>query len=280
MMSDKEMLYEYIKEKKNVSIMKVMDGAFSLFSKNALLYIMFFVLIIILSLFSLVFSLVSPILMVLLLFVLTFAVVPLVQVGYARFAQKASQGNAVSMSDFFDGFRHNLGNLILQAFLVMVITVGVTILSNLAYYQDYYYMILEVTDEVQAGGEYDDVMLIVNDFLEKYSGFNMKSSLGSLFSFYIGVVFSLTPYIVSFFKVNAFTAMDLSVRVVNKYVFRIVGLRVLFGVFIIIGLLFFLVGVIAAMPIVLIAMYVLFENIFGEALRKEEGGIQSSGLTN
>ena len=257
-MEDKDLLKQKLKSNIQLSIGDVISNSFDLFGKAAGSYI----LLVLLGFAAIVaigiIAVISWQVAILVGIVAVFVGVPALQVGLARFTKKLMEGQKPVFADFFSGFHHNLGQLILQAVIVFLITMTVTISIDFDYYLDYFQTIFSSIND------FESMIQNLMDFSQRHSEFSWLRTFGGIFSFYIGLGLSLTPYIVSFYKVNAFTAMDISFRTVNKVVFRIAALRILLSIIGVFGFVFLFVGGLASMPILFIGSYLMFKYTIGE----------------
>jgi tetrahydromethanopterin S-methyltransferase subunit G len=257
-MTDKELLHAKLKEKITLPVGDVLSDSFDLFGKGAGKYIGFLLVclagLVVISLTSIVSVYVSITLFI------AFALIasPALQVGLARFTKKLKEGNEPQFSDFFSGFKYNLGNLILQGVLIGVITAAATYAVDMNYYNEYFQAF------ASAEGDVETMTENLAAFGQKYSAFSWRRTLGSLFTFYLAVGLSLTPYIVSFYNVNAIVAMDVSFRTINKVVGQALLIRFVLVVLAAMGAFVLLVGLFATLPIFFIGSYLMFKYTLGE----------------
>ena len=261
-MSDKERLYKHLETKTTLSFMEILPQAFDVFRKSAMPFILLVLFATAVFILAVLIGALNLILFLILSLVFVFVFLPGIQVGAGHYTYKLLNNQNVQFSDFLLGFKFNLQQLVLQAIIVTAIVLAVTILPNLNYYQDYFQMFLNAMEDP------DNAMEMMTEFSESHKGFRMIEMLANLFSFYITIVLSIAPYLVSFFKVNAFTAIDLSVKSLNRVVFQAAFLRIMFGLFTVVGAVFFLVGLLVAIPIFLIGTFLIFYSLFGDLLPK------------
>ncbi len=257
-MDDKELLKQKLDSGFQLSMGDVLSNSFDLFGKAAGKYIL-------LMLFGLLASIVLGLLFVIswqlavaAIVIVVLVGVPAMQVGLARFTKKIMEGRKPEFADFFSGFKHNLSQLILQSVLVFIITMTISVSLDFNYYYDYYQTILMSVGDIESAAQN------MIDFSARHEDFSWLRTFSGIFSFYIGLGLSLTPYIVSFYKVSAFTAMDISFRAVNKVVFKVGILHIVLGILGVFGFIIFLVGALASFPIMFIGTYLIFKYTIGE----------------
>ena len=270
MNEDKQILEEKLKSGFSLSISQVLSDAVRAFGMGAGSYIgLMFILAILTLSFGFAF-LISFEVLIIMGIAAAVLVVPVVQVGIARFAKKQLEGQTASFADFLSGTKFNYGQLILQAVVVGVITTSVSVLPDLNYYTDYFSMMRMGLEDPE---NFMDLLL---EFNEAHANRGVLSFFVGIFSFYISLGLSLTPYIVSFYQVNAFTAMDISFRTINKVVFRAAVLNIVLSIIAGMGFVFLLIGGLATVPIYLIGSYLIFRYTIGEKdmLNRSSEGIE------
>jgi len=257
-MNDKELLKQKLNTPFQLNIGDVISNSFEIFGKAIGSYVLLMLLGLAAIFIIGIVAVISWQLAILVGVVAIFVGVPALQVGLARFTKKLMANENPTFSEFFSGFQYNLGQLVLQAVVVFVITTTVTIAIDYGYYYDYYQTIL------MSVGDIGGMVQNLTDFSERHSNFSWLRTFGSIFSFYIGLGLSLTPYIVSFYKVNAFTAMDISFRAVNKVVFKVAALHIVLSLIGAFGFVLLFIGGLASMPILFIGSYLIFKYTIGE----------------
>jgi len=257
-MTDKDLLHAKLQTEIKMPIGDVLSGAFDLFGKAAGKYIGFMVLMFFAVIILGVITAVSLYLGMLVIILFVLFVLPGLQVGIGRFTKNLKEDRNPQFSDFFSGFQHNLSQLVLQSFVISVISLAIAFGLNHDLYLAYY----------DLGMNYDgDLRELANQMFEINEQFNQTTILsffGALFSFYISLGLSLTPYIVSFYKVSAFTGMDISFRTINKVVFNAVAIQFVLGFIAFMGFIVLLVGLFATLPIAFIGSYLMFRYAIGE----------------
>ena len=253
-MTDKEILHNKLQSKIVMPIGDVLSGAFDLFGKAAGKYIGFMVLMFFAVIILGAITAVSLYLGMLVIILFVLVVLSGLQVGIGRFTKNLKEDRNPQFSDFFSGFQYNLSQLVLQSFVISVISLAIAFGLNHDLYLAYY----------DLGMNYDgDLRELANQMFEINEQFNQTTILsffGALFSFYISLGLSLTPYIVSFYKVSAFTGF----RTINKVVFNAVAIQFVLGFIAFMGFIVLLVGLFATLPIVFVGSYLMFRYAIGE----------------
>ena len=268
-MTDKELLHGKLNSKISLPIGDVLSDSFELFGKGAGKYIGFTLLLFFTLIVLGMVTVVIPFLGVLLFILFALIASPALQVGFGRFTKKLKEDDSPQFSDFFSGFQFNLGQLVLQGFIISLITSAIAFGLNTDLYLSYYDMVMAFE------GDYEDMLQQMVEINEMYGQTSVLSILGGLFSFYIGLGLSLTPYIVSFYKVNAITAMDVSFRTVNKVIGQALVINIGLTFIGVMGAVFFLIGLFATLPIMFIGSYLVFRYALGEkpSGKDEEWGV-------
>lgn len=257
-MTDKELLNKKLQSKISMPVGDVLSDSFDLFGKGVGRYIAFTFLMFIILVSVGIITIVLPFVGVLLFIVAALIVSPALQVGVGRFTKKLKEDRDPQFSDFFSGFQYNLGQLVLQGFVISLISAAIAFGLNTDLYLSYYDLVLAYD------GDYEEVLGQITEINELYGQTTILSFLGGVFSFYIGLGLSLTPYIVSFYNVNAFTAMDVSFRAINKVVFQAAAIQIVLAIIAVMGAIVLLVGLLATLPILFIGSYLMFRYAIGE----------------
>ena len=257
-MTDKEILHNKLQSKITMPIGDVLSDSFDLFGKGAGKYIGFILLMFFALLVLGGITVVLPFLGVLLIIAFAFVATPALQVGFGRFTKKLKEDDKPQFSDFFSGFQYNLGQLVLQGFVISLISMTIAFGLNTDLYLAYY------DTGMAFAGDYQDLAEQMMEINEVYGETTILSFFGGLFSFYISLGLMLTPYIVSFYKVSAFTAMDVSFRTVNKVVVNAAVINIVLAIIAVMGVVVLLVGMLATIPISFIGSYLMFRYTIGE----------------
>ena len=176
MIGDKELLDEKLKGGFSISVSQILSDSFSLFGKGAGSYISLMLVLVMLTI-SLGFALsISFEFMIIFGIVLAVLVMPVVQVGVARFAKNQLESKPTQFADFLSGTKYNYSQLILQAAVILVINAAVTVLPDLSYYSDYYSMIQWVLEDPES------MIEIMTEFNEAHADRGFLSFLVSIFS--------------------------------------------------------------------------------------------------
>lgn len=257
-MSDKELLNEKLRSKITLPIGDVLSDSFELFGKAAGKYIGFTILLFVVIGVTVGVTAIVPFLGIPLIVFLGLVASPALVVGVGRFTKKLKEGQNPEFSDFLSGFKHNLGQLVLQGFIISLISSAITFGLSTDLYLSYFDIAMSYDGDLQ------DLAAQFQEAGELYGETTVLSFLGGVFSFYISLGLSLTPYIVSFYKVNAFTAMDISFRTINKVVFQAAVIQIVLTVIAVMGVIIVLIGLFATLPILFIGTYLIFRYAIGE----------------
>ncbi len=257
-MTDKELLNEKLNSKITMPISDVLSDSFDLFGKGAGKYIGFTLLIFFVLLIVGGVAMAVPVIGVVLILLLALVAAPALQVGIGRFTKNLKEDRNPQFSDFFSGFQHNFSQLVLQGVVISLISTAIAFGLNTDLYLSYYDLAMSYD------GDYEELFIQIGEINELYNQTTVLSFLGTLFSYYIALGLSLTPYIVSFYKVSAFTAMDVSFRAINKVIFNAVAIQFVLGVIAVMGAIALLIGLFATLPIALIGGYLMFRYAIGE----------------
>jgi hypothetical protein len=268
-MTDKELLNDKLRSKIAMPIGDVLSDSFDLFGKGAGKYIGFTFLMFLMLVAVGIITVVVPYIGVVLFALIALVAAPALQVGIGRFTKKLKEDKNPQFSDFFSGFQYNLGQLVLQGFVITLISFAIAFGLNTDLYLAYFDMGLAYD------GDFEELATQITEINELYNQTTVLSLLGTLFSYYIALGLCLTPYIVSFYKVNAFTAMDISFRTINKVVFNAVAIQFVLGVIAVMGAIVILIGLFATLPIAFIGSYLMFRYAIGEkdSMEADEFGI-------
>lgn len=260
-MSDKDLLYTKLQQPANLKMTEVLSQSFEVFGKKAGMFIAFMILGVFSALVMLMFATSIDSLLVILLLTYLF-VLPVVQIGVAGVAHGILKGEAVLFSDFFKKPFSHYSRIVFTALLVGIVTSLVTIAPKLGYYVDYYHTL----EQMLASQSLEEMLEMLKAFMERNPSDGWVDALTGLFGLYITVVFSLGIYIAAFFNVSPITAVDVSVRMMNKVVFKGVALNIILSILGAAGILFFGVGVLVTFPIYLIGSFLVFHQLFGDLL--------------
>lgn len=257
-MTDREVLNNKLRSKIAMPIGDVLSDSFDLFGKGAGKYISFTFLMMLVLIVVGGLAVAVPILGVVLFLLMAFVAAPALQVGFGRFTKKLKEGKGPQFSEFFSGFKHNLGQLVLQGFVISLISLALAFGLNTDLYLAYYDL------GVAYDGDLEEFAMQFAEINEVYNETTLLSFLGSVFSFYIALGLSLTPYIVSFYNVSAFSAMDVSFRTINKVVFSAAALQIVLAIIAVMGAIVLLLGLFITLPIFFIGSYLMFRYAIGE----------------
>lgn len=257
-MTDRELLNEKLHSKISMPIGDILSDSFDLFGKGAGMYIGFTFLMFLLLIIVGGVTVLVPFVGVALFVFIALVAAPALQVGVGRFTKNLKEDRNPQFSDFFSGFQYNLGQLVLQGFIISLISSAIAFGLNTDLYLAYYNV------GINYDGDFQELAVELVEINELYNQTTVLSFFGTLFSYYIALGLSLTPYIVSFYKVNAFTGMDISFRAINKVVFNAVAIQFVLGVIAVMGAIVLLIGLFATLPIAFIGSYLMFRYAIGE----------------
>ncbi len=182
-------------------------------------------------------------------------------VGWYLYARNQKKGFDKSFNNFFDGFKIQWMQQVLQSLITGVfvaLAVGVIVVPF------FLSMILELlphVKELQQMTDPDDIREIVFGILTG------KVLLGIFLSLLIGAMVSalyiLAPMFIVFRGMGFWEAMEASRKVVTKNYIQFLLFMIVLMVIGIVGFLMCCVGLLAAIPICYLALYAAFEDIIG-----------------
>lgn len=223
----------------SVDFSQALSKAFSLFGQNAGAFIGYSIIYL---LINGVLSVIPVIGSVTQMFVLA----PLMA-GFYIVGRSVQTGSYSGFSQFFEGFNHFIQllvqNLIMYSFLmaailVMLVPIGVLVALG-----------------VIGQGLSPESMLSPAVF-----GLTLLLAIPIL---YVICIYMLAPHFVIFAKMTAWQAMEMSRKLVHKSFGTFIGIFFALILIAFLGVLFFGIGIIVALPIIMLLLYAVFDQIVG-----------------
>jgi len=186
---------------------------------------------------------------------------PPLLVGIFIFARLHKKGSVRSFNNFFDGFKGNWIQYALQSFVTGLI-VGIAVLIVIAPF--FLTTILELVGsagQLQNMREPDEMQAFL---LTMMTG---KIVLGVLLAALVGsaiaVLYVFAPMFIAFRGMTFWDAMEASRKVVSKNYIQFLIMMIVLMIIGFVGVLLCCVGLLVAMPVIYLAIYLAFEEIMG-----------------
>jgi hypothetical protein len=231
-----------------------MSKGFSLFGNDAAMYLAY-------ALLYLVINMIVGSIPVVSIFG-SLALSPALTVGWYIYARNHNLGATRSFNNFFEGFNRNWVQLILQNIITSIfVGVAAAIVIVPFFLGSFVDLIAHADDLERAQGDQEAAMQILSQMLS--SGVVMGILLGGLVALAVATLYVYAPMFIVFRNMQFWDAMEASRKVVSKRYIQTMLFMVVLGIMV--GLAFILccLPILAALPIMYIAIYAAYEDIMG-----------------
>ncbi len=242
------------------SIGQSIKEGFSHLGKHTGLYVGFsivaFFIIMAAALFSMLIPFVGNI-------VVSTLISPPLIMGFALFARKSQLNQLPTFETFFDAFKQNYAQLILVNLIIQIVQ-GVLVLVFLspiiAEIAPLFQTILaESSDPAAMQGLGAELFAVL---IENWWAF----ALAIIVAITVQVLYMLANYFVIFYGFGFWEAMESSRQLISKVFFKVIGLNIVVGIFLMIGTIVTLgIGLLFLFPLTILINFSVFSQIAGFA---------------
>ena len=190
-------------------------------------------------------------------FLIMLVIYPTLVIGTEIVGNLISKGQYYQFGDFFKGF-DKLGNLlityVLRMLVMLVIFIPFGLIIGFTVFKDIF------------TGKVDQI----NDPLTLLASLGLPMLVMMLIGLYVTLSLRWAFYLVYFYNLEPVDALMKSWKLINKRFFSHLGLVIIFGLITILGTLMLGIGLLVAMPVILLSDYVAFEDVTGLVRERDE----------
>lgn len=164
---------------------------------------------------------------------------PCLVAGFYITARKTDDNQPTEFNDFFKGF-----DFLSQLLVMSLIQILIFIVAAIPF------IALLLTSGILEGNE-------------PSGGFFFIALLAVIPFIYLGVAWSFAPMLIVFYEMKAWPALEASRKIISQKWFSFFGFQIVLGLIVMAGILALVVGMLAAIPTVMCAIFAAFRDIVG-----------------
>ncbi len=171
--------------------------------------------------------------------------------GWFYMAHSIATKGKTSVDELFKGFKNNFKDIVVSQLLIFLIVIGVSLVFVVAFFSEF------LTQWMDSGFNSSRVFL---NSIEDISTLQV-SLLGIFFVvlIYLSLIFLFTNPFIVFYNLSAWEAIKASVKLANKNIGMLIWFSILCFFVALAGVIALVIGLLVAVPVILMAQYVLFE---------------------
>lgn len=183
---------------------------------------------------------------------------PALVMGYAIYNRKWQKGENPEFGNFFDGFKTNYQQLLIANLVLVIITLGLTLLLVTPYISEIKNMITDAALDPDLLGE------IFLDMLATAQEYWWTFVIYGIVVLSIQILYLQTNYFVVFYNYGFWEALEASRLLMSRVFFKTFIYFIAIGLLMVVGSIFTLfIGILFIYPAVMLMSYSIFEQLAG-----------------
>lgn len=182
--------------------------------------------------------------------------------GWFYMAHSIAKNGKTSVDELFKGFKNNFKEIVVSQLLVFLIVIAVSVVFVVAFFSAF------LTQWMESGFQSTEVLI------EGLANFSSTQKLVLIVFFltvsYLSLIFFFTNPFIVFYNLSAWEAIKASVKLSNKNLGTLIWFSILCFFVALAGVIALVIGLIIAIPVILMAQYVLFEQAMDIEISAED----------